>query len=585
MPRWYYNLAISGCSYTQGEFSHVDDEYQITHRGLSYYLESDNYQTINVGQNGFSNRNAIKHLSHLKDMNVMHWLLVKTDPIRDLLYNQLDFIDENIDQNQYKMWLTWWDRHHDWNELADDYDTWLAQQIKKNFPGQDFWVVGGLCSLNPKPYQAMGIKVLWPSWTDQFTAEAADTQWDDVEWLIKNLPEQNKEQTVEIMDAVIKKNAVRYEHKWFATDGQHPDRNAHKMLYDKIETEIIREKKKKTRRGKKRIRILNGKPDISRKDYRTNKNLPKPKNKVIGPVRALPLSNALGIQMEITADDPDPNKIHEYWITIDNKTIYFGYDVSYTYKDLTPTEYKENDLYIGNAVIPNTHPIHKTFPDAHMQSPWNDSLWIQEIPAKNLPRLCTRQGWCCTMGESRLHRDAVADHITELLSHKPYNFVYDYPTEQQSHLKQYMFRDIPRQKSKEEGWKDGELQIWHYKRLVEICPETNYDIFYPSEKTWKPIAAQQLFVIIGCKHYLRRLRRMGFKTFHPYIDESYDNEDNMITRVDMAMKATQQFLDNADTLVDDLQPIVEHNKNRLIQLQKTNYYSHVAKKLKRYIKF
>jgi hypothetical protein len=239
MPRWYYNLAIAGCSYTQGEFSHVDDEYKITHRGLSCYLECNNYQTINVGQNGLSNRNAVKNLTHLKDMNVMHWLLVKTDPIRDLLINQLHAIDDNIDEHQWKMWLTWWHRHHDWNELANDYDAWLAQQIQKNFPGQDFWVIGGLCSLNPDPYEACGIKVLSPSWIDQFTAEAADSQWDDVEWLINNLPNQFKEQSIDVMDRVNKKNQTRHQHEWFARDGQHPDRNGHKLLYDQVVEKIF----------------------------------------------------------------------------------------------------------------------------------------------------------------------------------------------------------------------------------------------------------------------------------------------------------------------------------------------------------
>ena len=234
MPRWYYNLAVSGCSYTQGEFSHVGDEYKITHRGLSFYLESNNYQTINVGQNGLSNRNAVKNLKPLTNMNVMHFLLVKTDPIRDLLINQLHAIDDNIDQEQYKMWLSWWNKHHDWQQLADDYDVWLANEIRKNFPGQDFWVVGGLCSLNPNPYKACGIKVLWPSWINQFTAEACDSQWDDVEWLVNTLDGQDKNQTVKVMDAVVKKNTARDNHEWFARDGQHPDRNGHKLLYDEV---------------------------------------------------------------------------------------------------------------------------------------------------------------------------------------------------------------------------------------------------------------------------------------------------------------------------------------------------------------
>ena len=241
MPRWYYNLAISGCSYSQGEFSHVGDEYKITHRGLSCYLECNNYQTINVGQNGLSNRNALKNLASIQNLNVLHYLLIKTDPVRDLLINQLEAVDNNIDKRQWDLWLKWWDQHHDWYKLADDYDKWLAKQMQTQLAGQDVWIVGGLCSLNPDPYYTNGIKVLWPSWINEFTNEPADFQWDDVEWLADNLPNTTKQQTIDVINKIIKKNDARYEHEWFAKDGQHPDRHGHKLLYDKIVSDIIKD--------------------------------------------------------------------------------------------------------------------------------------------------------------------------------------------------------------------------------------------------------------------------------------------------------------------------------------------------------
>jgi hypothetical protein len=147
-----------------------------------------------------------------------------------------------------------------------------------------------------------------------------------------------------------------------------------------------------------------------------------------------------------------------------------------------------------------------------------------------------------------------------------------------------MFRNVPRKKDLSVNWEDAQLQDWHYKCLLEIVPETNDDIFYPSEKTWKPIAAEQMFVVIACKHYLRRIKQMGFKTFHPYIDESYDNENNMTTRVDKAIDSIKQFLSSKSKCMDDLQDIVKHNKKRLLQLQKITYYSHVAKKIKKFIR-
>jgi len=43
-----------------------------------------------------------------------------------------------------------------------------------------------------------------------------------------------------------------------------------------------------------------------------------------------------------------------------------------------------------------------------------------------------------------------------------------------------------------------------------------------SEKTFKPIACSHPFIIWGNKNSLHHLRELGYKTFHPYIDETYD---------------------------------------------------------------
>lgn len=43
-----------------------------------------------------------------------------------------------------------------------------------------------------------------------------------------------------------------------------------------------------------------------------------------------------------------------------------------------------------------------------------------------------------------------------------------------------------------------------------------------SEKTFKPIACHHPFMILGGKGSLKRLRDMGYRTFSPFIDETYD---------------------------------------------------------------
>lgn len=43
-----------------------------------------------------------------------------------------------------------------------------------------------------------------------------------------------------------------------------------------------------------------------------------------------------------------------------------------------------------------------------------------------------------------------------------------------------------------------------------------------SEKIWKPIRASHPFIVYATPHFLSDLRDLGYKTFHPYINEEYD---------------------------------------------------------------
>jgi len=61
--------------------------------------------------------------------------------------------------------------------------------------------------------------------------------------------------------------------------------------------------------------------------------------------------------------------------------------------------------------------------------------------------------------------------------------------------------------------------------IVSETNDNNYDVFM-TEKIWKPIIAQHIFVVHGNYLYLQKLREMGFKTFGNWFSESYDLERN-----------------------------------------------------------
>lgn len=68
---------------------------------------------------------------------------------------------------------------------------------------------------------------------------------------------------------------------------------------------------------------------------------------------------------------------------------------------------------------------------------------------------------------------------------------------------------------------------------INITSETNFNDagVYFSEKTWKPILNLQPFISVNYHNSLDYLKEMGFKTFSPFIDESYDKIEDPILRI------------------------------------------------------
>ncbi len=64
---------------------------------------------------------------------------------------------------------------------------------------------------------------------------------------------------------------------------------------------------------------------------------------------------------------------------------------------------------------------------------------------------------------------------------------------------------------------------------------------YFSEKTWKPIANLQPFIMMGSYKALYKLKEMGFKTFHPFINEEYDLIENNEDRFVMILKEIERL--------------------------------------------
>jgi hypothetical protein len=87
-----------------------------------------------------------------------------------------------------------------------------------------------------------------------------------------------------------------------------------------------------------------------------------------------------------------------------------------------------------------------------------------------------------------------------------------------------------------------------------------------SEKTFKPIACYHPFIVFGNKHSLAVLREMGYKTFHPFIDESYDSKSSwqrLSAITEAIWKVKSIPVDQRLDWYLGMEEILEHNYNKL----------------------
>jgi hypothetical protein len=103
--------------------------------------------------------------------------------------------------------------------------------------------------------------------------------------------------------------------------------------------------------------------------------------------------------------------------------------------------------------------------------------------------------------------------------------------------------------------------------LVYVPTETVYfgQRTHITEKTFKAIALEMPFVLIAPAGSLEYLREYGFKTFDSVFDESYDQEQDDLKRLELATKLLKDLDNLSDRERNQIHraclPIVEHNFN------------------------
>ena len=103
--------------------------------------------------------------------------------------------------------------------------------------------------------------------------------------------------------------------------------------------------------------------------------------------------------------------------------------------------------------------------------------------------------------------------------------------------------------------------------FLEIVVETDcITTEWITEKTIKNLYIGKPFIIMGGTGILAKLKSFGFKTFSPWIDESYDDITNNYLRLEAIKQEIDRLADiDINHLYQELLPILEHNRETYVK--------------------
>jgi len=108
------------------------------------------------------------------------------------------------------------------------------------------------------------------------------------------------------------------------------------------------------------------------------------------------------------------------------------------------------------------------------------------------------------------------------------------------------------------------ISNWYNEYFIEIVSETDpYSNRFFTEKTLKNFFLGKPFLLFSGKDSLRYLHSLGFKTFEPIIDETYDSYSGF-DRLQFIFKEIDRIanlsIDELNVLHQELMPIFHHNR-------------------------
>ena len=120
---------------------------------------------------------------------------------------------------------------------------------------------------------------------------------------------------------------------------------------------------------------------------------------------------------------------------------------------------------------------------------------------------------------------------------------------------------------------DSGLDYFYQNSYFSIVNETNFfkdvgEAIFLSEKIFKPVLKMHPFILASRPYSMRKFAEIGYKTFSPYIDESYDLEEDDSKRLLMIIEETKRLCNlsktELETFLIGCKEICEYNYQVLV---------------------
>lgn len=118
---------------------------------------------------------------------------------------------------------------------------------------------------------------------------------------------------------------------------------------------------------------------------------------------------------------------------------------------------------------------------------------------------------------------------------------------------------------------------FYRKTFCSIIPESHCEseTIHFSEKTWKPIMNGHPFMLLTSPGQLNYLKKLGFKTYSDWFDESYDNCDDLLDRVKIITSNLKRYENHSITdlikIRQDMHKTIEYNYHHMLDMYKKKY--------------